>query len=434
MKLSQYNRCKKAIQTPFGKDLLLTFSVQLIIMASTFLVNKILSIKLGVEGYGEYSIIKKTATVLALVMIGGMGIALPRYLSIYRTKKDEANVNRFFIASVIVTVFFSAVVFLCIVLLQKPILSGMFNGDIKDYYLWPLLLYSFSICISTFVFSFYRGLGNVVMFNVAQIIVQTLLFFGCLFSFVSLTFVFYLWSVSVILYSLYYLMRKFIDIKKGYTRVVNGITGAVKQLLRYGASRMIGDFLLFSFAAFPLIMINHKVGIVAAGLFSAAVTINTMITPLFSFVGSVLLQYTSENLARENLKPMVHIINKLCLLYIAIAVVAAVIITCLTSAIILIFFDRTFLDAVPVCLIVVWAIIPNAFYLLLRNPLDALSVFPYNALNLLISFIVLAIGMYFASTIEEFGYSYLLSYIIMAILSMISWLHVKKINLKPGKI
>jgi O-antigen/teichoic acid export membrane protein len=403
-------------------------------MAITFLVNKILSIKLGVEGYGEYSIIKKTATVLALVMIGGMGIALPRYLSIYRTKKDDAGASRFFMAAAMITVFFSAVVFLCIALLQKPVLSIMFNGDIKDYYLLPLLLYSFSICISTFVFAFYRGQGNAVMFNVAQIIVQTLLFFGCLFSFVSLAFVFYLWSISVILYAAYCLMRKFINIKKGYTVLVRGITGAVKQLLRYGASRMIGDFLLFSFAAFPLIVINSKAGIVAAGLFSAAVTINSMITPLFSFVGSVLLQHTSENLARENLKPMVRIINKLCVLYIGIAVVTAVTIACLTSTIILIFFDRTFLDAVPICLIVVWSIIPNAFYLLLRNPLDALSVFPYNALNLLISFVVLATGMYFASTIEEFGYSYLLSYIIMAILSLISWLHVKKINLKPQKI
>jgi O-antigen/teichoic acid export membrane protein len=428
------NYCKKLVGTSLGKDILLTFSVQLTIMASTFLVNKFLSIKLGVDGYGEYSIIKKTASVLALVMIGGMGIALPRYLSICRIKKDKIEENKLFIASIIIIVLFSMIVFLCISLFQRPFLKFIFNGDIKYHYVLPLLLYSFALCISTYVFSFFRGKGNMLKFNTTQIIVQILLFAGCLFVFMGLTFAFYLWSISIIFFSLFYLVKEFTNIKKKYVKAIKKITISVKQLLRYGIPRMIGDFLLFSFAALPLIAINNKAGIVASGLFSSAVTINSMITPLFSFIGSILLQYTSENLAGENLKPMMIIINKLCLLYMSIAIVAVIMISCLTSFIIIIFYDHSFLDAAPICSIVAWAIIPNAFYLLLRNPLDAISIFPYNTLNLFISFIILVIGMYFASTIKEFSYSYLLSYIVLAILTLVSWLYVKKNNIKTKKI
>jgi O-antigen/teichoic acid export membrane protein len=395
-------------------------------MIGIFAMNKILSVHLGVEGYGEFNIIKKTATVLAYVMIGGMGIALPRYLSIYRVQNAVIKEKIFFTAALVVVLCLSLITTVVVTMFKQPIMNFIFNNTPKQDYFAPLLLYAFSSCISVYLFSFFRGKGNYVKSNLTQWAVQILLLAGCFFTFVSLAFVFYLWSFTVIAYSLHYLLKELASFKKEMSNVFKNIVKPVKQLLQYGLPRTVGDFLLFSFAAYPLIAINRKFGMAVAGLFSVAVAINTMIIPLFSFMGAILLQRTSESYAANNIKPLLRIINKIAWGYVTMAVAMAIIITCFSPFIICTFFDSNFLEASPICTVISWSLIPNAIYLLLRNPLDALSVFPHNTFNLLVCFVALAVGMHYADTVKSFCSVYLLSYVVMAIMSWISWTVCKK--------
>jgi O-antigen/teichoic acid export membrane protein len=417
---------KKVVQTSIGKDLLLTFGVQVLLMGGVFAINKILSIRLGVEGFGEFNIIKRTATVLAYVMIGGMGIALPRYLSVYRVQNMVIKEKIFFTSTLLIVFCLSFAVAILAIIFKQSILKFIFGNIPQQDYFLPLLLYAFSLCISTCLFQFFRGKGNFVKSSLTQLLAQMLLLAGCFFTFVSLSFVFYLWSFSVITYSLYYLLLELASFKKEMQSIFKNIAEPVKQLLRYGLPRTVGDFLLFSFAAYPLIAINHRFDTTVAGLFSVAIAINTMITPLFSFMGTILLPRTSASYATNNIKPMLRIINKIALGYVLLALAMAIIITCFSPVIIRIFFDNNFLEASPMCIIISWALIPNAIYLLLRNPLDALSVFPHNTFNLLVSFVVLAVGMHYADTAKTFCGVYLLSYVVIAIMSCISWTVCKK--------
>jgi hypothetical protein len=78
---------KEKLRSGLGKDILFTLASQIAIMVLMLVVNKILSVKLGVEGYGQYSIIKKNTQVVSFVMLCGIGIALPRYLSAHIAQK-----------------------------------------------------------------------------------------------------------------------------------------------------------------------------------------------------------------------------------------------------------------------------------------------------------------------------------------------------------
>lgn len=82
------NFFNKIKNSKFSKDVILTLFSQIIIMCSALGINKILSEILGVEGYGQYSIIKKSSAVLSFMMLGGMGITLPRFLSSYLAEND----------------------------------------------------------------------------------------------------------------------------------------------------------------------------------------------------------------------------------------------------------------------------------------------------------------------------------------------------------
>lgn len=79
----------------------------------------------------------------------------------------------------------------------------------------------------------------------------------------------------------------------------------------------------------------------------------------------------------------------------------------------------------------IFSIIPNAYYLLLRNPLDGKSKFPYNTVCLLISFMVYIILLLFAPDIKVCAVDTIAAYTVLGILTFISWCKVSK---KENKI
>lgn len=79
----------------------------------------------------------------------------------------------------------------------------------------------------------------------------------------------------------------------------------------------------------------------------------------------------------------------------------------------------------------IFSIIPNAYYLLLRNPLDGKSKFPYNTVCLLISFMVYIIVLLFAPDIKVCAVDTIAAYTVLGILTFISWCKVSK---KENKI
>ena len=77
------------MKTSFKKDVIITIIGQLIVLLITFIVNKIVSVQLGTEGYTEFSIAKRSAGVISYVMLMGLGIAVPRFIPQAKAEKNE---------------------------------------------------------------------------------------------------------------------------------------------------------------------------------------------------------------------------------------------------------------------------------------------------------------------------------------------------------
>ena len=90
------------IKSKLGKDVIVTFVAQALIMVTFFIVNKVLSNTLGVELYGQYSLIKKNSAVISMVMLAGMGIAIPRFVAFYKAKANNTKANSIVISSLII--------------------------------------------------------------------------------------------------------------------------------------------------------------------------------------------------------------------------------------------------------------------------------------------------------------------------------------------
>lgn len=410
----------KILHSQFRKDILLTLISQIVIMLSAFIINKLLSTGLGVDNYGYYSIIKKTSSVIAFVILSGMGIALPRYISYYKAINKKRLMEATIIGAACIVLGMACFIFI-ILLFFEPTLSYIIIGSDNRILYLLTISFSFSIALSSFLYSLYRGNGNFIKFSVSQFVVQIILLILCLISRTNLLLLLFFWSCSTLLISgilVMFELKKILSINR---QKINLIKIAVKELSIYGFPRLLGDFSLFSFTAAPLIIINMKSGISDSAFFSVGITLMSMISPLFAFLGTTLLPHVSELFAKNEGGKIRRIVSKLLLIYCILSIVISLIIYFKINFFISMFFCIDYIASANVCQIIICSILPQSIYLLLRNPLDSISKVPYNTFNLLISFIVLLGLFFFSQSLIEFGFSFLISFSLLAVLSFISW-------------
>ena len=69
---------KQRLRSKMAGDVIWTFAAQMVVLLSAFALNKVLSSRVDVDTFGEYNIIKRSATVISFIMLAGTGIAVPR--------------------------------------------------------------------------------------------------------------------------------------------------------------------------------------------------------------------------------------------------------------------------------------------------------------------------------------------------------------------
>ena len=185
--------------------------------------------------------------------------------------------------------------------------------------------------------------------------------------------------------------------------------------------RVTGECVLFAYTLLPLLIVTNKFGFEQSGYFSAAISINTMVTPLFSFVGVILLPEVSKCLVNHKLKEAQRKIRLLMLIYIVLSILGILFVEMFPKFVVKILFQSEYEAAIPLIRITIISILPNSLYLLFRNPLDAISKIPYNTICLISSFIIMLLGMLFANDIALCAYIFMGAYCLLGIMSWIFW-------------
>ena len=151
-----------------------------------------------------------------------------------------------------------------------------------------------------------------------------------------------------------------------------------------------------------------------------------MVTPLYSFMGIILLPYISEGIAKHELKLANRFVGKLALIYISSAILITAILYVFISFLTWLFFSESYLVTTSLSRIMIVSILPQAMYLLYRNPIDAVSVIPYNTIILGLCLTVMVVLFSLAQTLIEFAWAYVAVSFIQGILSWIAWIVLNK--------
>jgi O-antigen/teichoic acid export membrane protein len=409
-----------------SKDVIWTFTIQMAIMLCAFAVTKILSNRLSVDDFGQYNLIKRSIQVLSFVMLAGVGIALPRYIPLYKKGNEPKSIVPLLIATLIYIIGITLLICIICGILNKE-MQSIILGEYGNNSLFIIAIaYAFVLAMAQFTFAYYRGTGNFKWYNGTQLTVQTAIILPLiLFPFLTTKIVFTAWLIITAILVTIYLGREF-AIKRMPHVTLTEVKSELNTVIRYSSGRLVADFFLFSLSAFPLIYISNSLGLQPTAYFSVGITFVTMVTPLYSFMGIILLPYVSESLANKDLQRANIFINKLTLAYLlsAIAIVAFiyVFINFLTSF----FFSESYLMTSDLSRIMILSVLPQAIYLLYRNPIDAISVIPYNTIILGISLIAMIFAFSHFSSLVQLAWSYVAVSLLQGVLSWITWHIIKK--------
>lgn len=150
-----------------------------------------------------------------------------------------------------------------------------------------------------------------------------------------------------------------------------------------------------------------------------------MISPIFSYIGVILLPKVSQAISENKISDIISLVNKFLLMYVLFSLLVIVIIYFFDDMLIRLFFSKSYLQSKDILIIISFSILPNSIYLLLRNPIDAFSKTPYNTYNLVLSSTIGFIVMFWSKNLVEISKAYVLLQFLLGTISFFIWQKLK---------
>ena len=428
---------KEKFSSGMGRDVIWTFSIQMLIMLCSFAINKLLANRLSIDDFGQYNVIKRSVQVLSFVMLAGVGIALPRYIPLYRNSTPPRRIAPLLTASLIYITGVSLVVFLVCILFSAQMQDVVIGQDGNMNLLLVALAYAFILALAQYVFAYYRGIGHFKWFNGSQLAMQLAIILPLvLLPVLSVSNVFISWLIITILLVVFYFMKevrsKWKEVReylqpqnKSLTSHLSPLTSHLKTIIRYSSGRLVADFFQFSLSAFPLIYISNTQGLQMTAYFSVGIFFVTMVTPIFSFMGIILLPYVSQSIVRHEMAAANRLVSRLAMTYVGASLLFMGFFYLFTKFLTTLLFTSDYLVATDLTRIMILSILPQAVYMLYRNTIDAVSVIPYNAIILGICILAMIVSFSLSTTLTQFAWAYLGVSVLQGLLSWVIWEIIK---------
>ena len=143
-------------------------------------------------------------------------------------------------------------------------------------------------------------------------------------------------------------------------------------------------------------------------------------------MGIILLPYVAECIAKQELKAANRLIRRLALLYVGASLVAIVTLLLFTEFLTRLLFAESYVVASDVTRIMILSILPQALFMLYRNPIDAVSVVPYNLILLGICLAVMVAAFSLCTTLPQFAWAYLGVSVLQGLLFLATWHVIKR--------
>ena len=388
-------------------DIIVTLINGIIVIGGIFILNGLIARLHGLEVLGEFLLVKRTISSSMGILLIGLNIALPNYLSRNFDKSFADN-------SYLIFLIFS----LPLTVLSIFIIMWLNINGFDPSYFWYYVIFSIGMCSQFMNYAIYRGYMNMIGANIFQLIGVALIPI-IVFIYASSLYDSLLWigSTMTFIMTLSYLFRN-----QGLRlKAINIVK--LKKLFLYGFERVpsfISQFILL--AGIP-IFIAQELDFDSVAYFNSSLSLVRLALIIVNPIGLVLLPRISNKVASGSFD---EINSKLLILFKAGIFFSLMATTfCYLNAELIIKYWLG-IESYKGTQILKFTILALPFYTfagLSRSPIDAISERGYNSVIYTISAFVMILILYLGKLLQ-FDFmntaliSFFVSYLLTAILSM----------------
>jgi len=386
-------------------------------MVLSVLLYRICLVNFGDEDFSIFSIFRRNFSFLQPLLILGLGVGLPRYVSLHL--KDEKRISAYYTGTSVIILSVCLIANL-VLLLFSDSFSELIYGDAKfSYLILPLILMLNGALIYTISYSLFRGKLNMSMANSMQLI-----FIGII-PFLSLMFCDSLYSALMcngILWTLVALVGWII----GFISVGGKLEwnpSMMKELFFYGIYRLPGDLALGFFFLLPVIVVIHYTDdTLVGGYLAFGITLINLVGALFTPICIVLLAESGNMIAEKRYQELRGLAMKIMMLVFVIVIPGVILFECFTEIILSLYLSKVNEQILFICRILFLSSIGYSLYIALRSILDALFVQPINSFFVLISVFVFGLFClyynFYSQNLDYLLFGFVISVSLLGILTI----------------
>ena len=389
----------------FKNDVIVTLLNGLVIIGGVFILNGLIARIYSLEILGEFLLVKRTFSAIVGILLIGMNIGLPNYLS---KNLEKSYGDNSLILFIIVTIPLTVILMLSIFWFNIP-------GFYSDRF-WIYIIFSLGISAQFITYALYRGYMNMIGANIFQLvgtaIIPIIVFISVMDLYEGLFWI----GLCVLIVMIF----AFIIRNKGLN-IYDINLHQSKKLLKYGLERIpsiIAQFILL--AGIPLVL-AQTLNFENVAYFNSSLSLVRLSLIIVNPIGMVLLPRISNKIASGAKDDLPNILN----IFFKSGIVFSVIGTayCYINAPLILLFWLGEVNETGVAILRL-TILVLPFYTfsgLTRSPIDAISERGYNSLIYGFSAIVLFTIIFIGKTLgfnllKTALVSFLISHIVAGIL------------------
>ena len=400
------------------KDLIFTFFTQFIILVSSILSFKLANIHFGKIGFSEFSLIKRNLAYIYTMVFFGMGITLPRFISIEIGKKSGKE-NEIFIMSV----FFLSIIMLLVgiisIFFKKELSNVLFGNTSYSYFIFPMYFSLIGLIMHGLLYSYYRGKMFFQRANVLQLI-NIGVFPLIIISIVSNIEDFFIVNGIIISLISFFLLIKILN--SFNIKNFKFDKFLMKTVLSYSIQRIPGDFALASLLTLPVIFVSHLNGVLIGGYVAFSISLLNISAQIIAPIGLIMLPKISRLLGENKFNQIKYYIKRLMLFSIIIAITGTTIYQIFAKEILNLYLKDIDFKLIEISKKIMWGVLFYPIYVGLRSIIDAYYKIAFNTISIFVSLIIFLLiffifkNIYFAFIFALFSLAIITLYLSILIL------------------
>lgn len=371
----------------FLRDIGLTMGAEVLVLASRVVIVSIFGRWVGAAELAEYLLLYRVTAWLLAGTVLGLAVGLPRYVA-HATGSQQKGPTTYFQAASIALTLSSTAVGLIMIANRVVFAHWLFGDSHRTSLVIALSLMLWGLTAQGAVYGYYRGLlamGRANLLEVCTLVAVPLGVIMGLYRTRSVPLMAgAMGCLDIVISALFA-----IPIFRRFTfPEASELARHMKELLHYGIPRVPGDFGAAALTALGPVIAAHYLTMAQISGFLLGLTILMVTGYAAGPLGVVLLSKVSMMLGQNRLDDVRARLKHLVAGVLELSVFACIQLIVFADLAVRTWVGSRYLDQMLVIRLLVVAIPPYLFYMALRSTIDAASVKPLNAWNVLIALVI----------------------------------------------